>query len=406
VIRKCLHARIIEEENANNMTTRRAPSRIIPRAFPGIKPNEIEELIANSQVHAYAPGSVLCRENAVEDRFYMILEGEVEVTKIINNTQARLLKTLGPGDFFGEMALIHNAPRAATVAAKSQLTTLELDKTGFDRVLHNSSSVAMAMVSEISNRLRSNDQLAVDDLRLRASELAQAYQKLAEQDLARREFLSNIAHELRTPLMAASGYLQMLQKGIMGGDQLATGIDAVARNVQQIVSLVNDILFLQEMELVLPEFQVVDLNEVAKHVTDKYSTKAVERDVNLRFFPSLNLPRVSGDSKSLERALMALVDNAIKFSPKGGDVDLRLSERDDQVAVSVEDRGIGIQKENMAHIFDRFYHLEKHEDDLFGGIGLGLAITKQVIEQHQGNLTVTSAPGKGSTFTIALKKWK
>jgi len=388
------------------MTTRRAPSRIIPRAFPGIKPNEIEELIANSQVRSYAAGAVLCRENAVEDRFYMILEGEVEVTKVINNSQARLLKTLGPGDFFGEMALIHNAPRAATVAAKSSLTTLELDKTGFDRVLHSSSSVAMAMVSEISNRLRSNDQMAVDDLRLRASELAEAYQKLAEQDLARREFLSNIAHELRTPLMIASGYLQMLQKGLMSGDQLTAGIDTVSRNVQQIVSLVNDILFLQEMDLVLPEFQSVDLNEVANIVMEKYKTKAVERDVNLRFAPSPSLPLVSGDSKSLERALMALVDNAIKFSPKGGEVEVRLSERDDQVVLAVEDHGFGIQRENIARIFERFYHVEKHEDDLFGGIGLGLAITRQVIEQHQGSLNVTSKVGKGSTFTMTLRKWK
>src|SRR5512147_1668597 len=174
------------------MTTRRAPSKIIPRAFPGIKPDEIEELIANSSVHSYTPGVVLCREDHIEDRFYMILEGEVEVTKVINNTEARLLQTLGPGDFFGEMALIHNAPRAATVIAKSDLTTLELDKAAFNRVLHNSSSIAMAMVSEISNRLRENDQMAVDDLRVRASELADAYQKLAEQDLARREFLTNI----------------------------------------------------------------------------------------------------------------------------------------------------------------------------------------------------------------------
>ncbi len=386
------------------MTNLRAPSKIIPRAFPGIKPDEIEELIKNSQVHAYAPGAVLCRENAVEDRFYMILEGEAEVSKVINNTEARLLKTLGPGDFFGEMALIHNAPRAATVTAKSALTTLELEKAGFDRVLHSSSSIAMAMVSEISNRLRSNDQLAVDDLRLRASELAEAYQKLAEQDLARREFLSNIAHELRTPLMAASGYLQMLQKGAMSGDQISTGIETVSRNVQQIVSLVNDILFLQEMDLVLPEFQSVDLNTVAKNVTETYAPKAVERNVNLRFTPSLSLPHVFGDSKSLERALSALVDNAIKFSPQGGNVIVRPSARGDDVLLAVEDHGIGIEKEKLSRVFDRFYHLERHENDLFGGIGLGLAITKQVIEQHQGKLTVTSAPGRGSTFTIVLKK--
>ena len=388
------------------MTTRRAPSRVIPRAFPGIRPDEIEELIANSQVRSYVPGAVLCRENAVEDRFYMILEGEVEVTKNINNIESRLLKTLSPGDFFGEMALIHNAPRAATVTAKTELTTLELDKSAFDRVLQKSTSIAMAMVSEISNRLRQNDQLAVDDLRMRASELAEAYQKLAEQELARREFLTNIAHELRSPLMVASGNLQILQKGILKGEQLAAGIDTVARNVQQIATLVNDILFLQEMELVLPEFQAVDMNEVAYTVIGKYAASAHEHGVSLRLTPNPNLPPVSGDAKSLERALMALIDNAIKFSPRGGDVKINLSANGEKVLVAVEDRGIGISKENLPRIFDRFYHVDRSGDDLFSGIGLGLAITRQVIEQHQGSLDVVSTPGKGSTFTLTLKKWR
>jgi signal transduction histidine kinase len=387
------------------MTTRRAPSRIIPRAFPGIKPAEIEELISHSVVGSYEPGTVLCHENAVEDRFYMILEGEAEVTKHINNVEVRLLKTLVAGDFFGEMALIHNAPRAATVIARTSLTTLELDKNAFNRVLQNSSSIAMAMVSEISNRLRQNDQLAVDDLRMRASELAEAYQRLAEQELARREFLTNVAHELRTPLTVASGYLQMLQKGIMSGDQLTAGIETIARNVQQITTLVNDILFLQEMDLVLPDFQAVDLNDVARLVVDRYTDKALERNVKLRFKPSPGLPPISGDSKSMERALMSLVDNAIKFSPKGGDVEIRLSANGDKVFAAVEDHGIGITPENLPRIFDRFYHVEKSEDNLFGGIGLGLAITRQVIAQHQGSLDVTSEPGKGSTFTVTLKKW-
>ena len=388
------------------MTTQRAPSKIIPRAFPGIKLPEIEELIANSQVRTYTAGTVLCRENAIEDRFYMILEGEVEVTKNINNSEARLLKTLSPGDFFGEMALIHNAPRAATVTAKTELTTLELDKAGFDRVLHNSTSIAMAMVSEISNRLRANDEMAVEDLRLRAAELATAYQKLAEQEMARREFLSNIAHELRTPLMIATGFLQMLQRGMVTGDLLKNGIDTVARNVQQIATLVNDILFLQEMELVLPEFQAVDINEVARQVIERYVAKARERGVTLRVAPNPSLPPASGDAKSLERALMALVDNAIKFSPNGGDVEMNLSENGPMIQIEVKDHGIGMSKDTMPRIFDRFYHTERQDDDLFGGIGLGLSITRQVIMQHQGTLEVNSEPGKGSTFTITLKKWR
>ncbi len=150
----------------------------------------------------------------------------------------------------------------------------------------------MAMVKEISERLRQNDEMAIEDLRLRASELAQAYQKLAEQDLARREFLTNVAHELRTPLMAASGYLQILQKGRLQGDQLTEAMETVSRNIGQIVSLVNDILFLQEIELVLPDFQPVNLGEIAQGIVKKYEKKAAERGVHLKVRNERNAPQV------------------------------------------------------------------------------------------------------------------
>ena len=389
------------------MTTKRAPSRIIPKAFPGITPDEVQELISHSQVHSYPARAVLCREDKIEQIFYMILEGEVEVTKSINKSEVRLLQTLAPGDFFGEMALIHNAPRAATVTAKTALVVLELDKESFDKVLKRSSSVALAMVHEISNRLRENDEMAIEDIRLRARELAQAYQKLAEQDVARREFLTNVAHELRTPLMAASGYLQILQQGSMlNQEQLAHALDTVSRNVQQIVTLVNDILFLQEMDLVLPDFQAVDMGEVASTVLERYKSQAAARGIHLSLTEDRDLPPVSGDVKSLERALTALVDNAIKFSPKGGDVEIRLQKGDRQIFITIEDHGIGISPNTRPRIFDRFYHMEKEDDDLFGGIGLGLAITRQVIQQHKGTLDVESEHGQGSTFTMRLPEWE
>lgn len=385
------------------MTSMRAPSKVIPRAFPGIKPGEVEELIANCQVKSYPPETVLCREGANENLFYMMLEGEVRVTKIINAGEDRLLKTLRPGDFFGEMALIHNAPRAATVTTNTPTVVLELDKPSFERVLERSSSVAHAMVREISRRLRENDEMTIEDLRVRAGELAQAYQKLAEQELARRDFLTNIAHELRTPLMTASGYLQLLQKGALGGEQLQIAVDTVERNVRQIVTLVNDILFLQEMDLVLSEFAPVDMGEISRTVIDTYKSRASERRIMLTLRGDHNVPRINGDARSLERALAALVDNAIKFSPHGGDVEISLESNRELLTVTVKDHGIGISPDTRPRIFDRFYHLEKQENDLFGGIGLGLSIAKQVIEQHNGNLEVESAPGKGSAFTMKFK---
>jgi signal transduction histidine kinase len=388
------------------MTTVRTPAKIIPRAFPGIKPDEMQEIIMNSRIKAYPPDTVICRENEVEFTFYMILEGEFKVTKVINNTQDRLLKTLTAGDFFGEMALIHNAPRAATVTSVTNVTLLELDKEGFKRVLKHSPSVSLAMVSEISNRLRQNDELTIEDLRVRAAELADAYQRLAEQDSAKHEFLTSVAHELRTPLMAASGYLHALQKGMVTGEQLNSTMETITRNVDRIVTLTNDILFLQEIELVLPEFQSVNLIQVAQEVVKAYQSKAQARQVTLKLNDSQGISPVQGDRHSLQRAVTALVDNAVKFSRPNGIIEISFSENGHRVSISVEDDGIGIAPELRPRIFDRFVHLEKSGDELYGGLGLGLSITRQVIQQHNGSLDVESKPGKGSKFTITLMKWQ
>jgi signal transduction histidine kinase len=388
------------------MTSIRAPSRIIPRVFPGIQPAEIEEMISLSRVRSYPAGTVLCHEDCLEHTFYMLLGGDVQVTKDINKSQLRHLQNLTAGDFFGEMALIHNAPRAATVTATTDVVVLELDKDAFNRILQHSPSVAMAMVRVISSRLRQNDQIAVEDLRVRASELAEAYQKLAEQDLARREFLSNVAHELRTPLMAAHGYLQLLEKGAFSGEGLEKAISATSRNVAQIASLVNDILFLQEMELVLPDFRPVHLEQVAQNVLASRKERAEAGHIRFRSRQDSQLPPVTGDAASLERALAALVDNAIKFSPYGGEIEIRLLRHEDTVIAAVTDQGIGIDPDVKPHIFDRFFHLEKNGERLFGGLGLGLSIAQQVIEQHHGRLDVDSLPGRGSTFRITLPIWK
>jgi len=235
--------------------------------------------------------------------------------------------------------------------------------------------------------------------------LAEAYQKLAEQELARRDFLTNIAHQLRTPLMAANGFLQMVQTGMIPASQMAKTLDTVSRNVQQISSLVNDILFIQEMELILDKFQPVDAVKLVRSVIDRYRDQAKEKGIGLRLRSKRSLPPVSGDPKHLERALTALVDNAVKFSPNGGRVEVHLQQDGNCISIAVRDEGIGIPAETLPHIFDRFYHQDQTGDQLFEGFGIGLAITRQVIEQHKGKLEVESTPGRGSTFTMKLNLW-
>ena len=229
------------------MSDERYSRMALYKAFPGIPEDEIKRLIVAGTVAHYPRGSVLCLEGQTEDVFYVLLRGGVEVTKEISENDVRVLKHLEPGDFFGEMGLIHDAPRAATVTTTKESSVLEINKEGFEEVLHLSSVVSLSMVREVSRRLRENDEMAIEDLRLKAGDLAQAYQQLAELELARREFLTTIAHELRTPLTSASGFLQVVQMGMLDGEALNQALETISRNIEQIITLINDILFLQEM---------------------------------------------------------------------------------------------------------------------------------------------------------------
>ncbi|MBN2550078.1 MAG: cyclic nucleotide-binding domain-containing protein [Anaerolineales bacterium] len=389
------------------MTQNTISLRILLQAFPGMPAIEARELITTGRVNTYPAGTVLCHEDTFESVFYIILDGEVKVTKVIEHDQVRDLKKLGAGDFFGEMAIIHNAPRAATVTTTKPTAVLEIYKENFNSLLKRSASVARAMVQEVSRRLRENDAMAIEDLRLKAGELAAAYQQLAEQDYARREFLTTIAHELRTPLTAASGFLHMIQFGLLQGNSLdaetqKAALESVSRNVQQIVTLVNDILFLQEMDLILPNFTPTDLGTVILTVLDAHRKKAEENQVVLDIEIDPHIPMVLGDVKSLERAFSAILDNAIKFSPDGGKVFIILSHDDKHVWVTIHDHGVGIPADLLPRIFDRFFHIDEMEGHLFRGLGLGLSIARQVIEQHHGRINVESQVGKGTRLTVYL----
>jgi signal transduction histidine kinase len=379
------------------------PKLVLQRAFPGIPDSEANELIGLSKLNMFSSGKVICHEKALESTFYILLKGQVRVTKWINEREERVMKLLGPGDFFGEMAIIHNAPRAATVTAVKPCTALELRKEDFARLLEHSTSMSLAIVREVSRRLRENDEMAIEDLRSKAKELANAYQQLAEVDHARREFLTSVAHELRTPLMAANGFLQIIRLGELQGNELRSALDTVARNLQDITVLTNDILFLQEMDLILPEFTPIDLGALVARIIQQHENLASLNHLNLKLQISAGIPPVKADAKSLGRAIAAILNNAIKFSPQGGEVTVEVSCSGDKAWISIQDPGVGITPDVLPHIFERYFHVEAATGHLFRGLGLGLSIAKQVVELHHGTIQVESQPGLGSRFTIVLE---
>ena len=379
-------------------------SAIIQIAFPGILPEEAVRLASTGRVCSYPTDTSLCHEDALETTFYIILDGEVLVTKHINDAEARELKHLHPGDFFGEMALIHNAPRAATVTSVVPITVLEIDKDAFDSMLERNSPVSLAMVREVSRRLRENDQMAIEDLRLKANELAAAYQQLTTLEYARSQFLTTIAHELRTPLMAANGFLQVIRQGSLQGEAKSAALETVSRNIQDIVSLVNDILFLQEMDLIMPEAQPTEVGRLVAAAVEAQRVHAERAGIGFSLNIDSGLPRILADPKTLEKAVTAILDNAIKFSPDGGEVRVQVTSDEGQILISIQDHGVGIPPDALPRIFDRFYHLDEVDGHLFRGVGLGLSIARHVVEGLDGTIEVDSQVGQGSTFLIKLKE--
>ena len=381
---------------------------ILAQAFPGIRTAQVDDILSSGRVVDYPAGAVLCHEGVQESIFYIILSGQVQVTKNLHNHQGRILKHLGPGGFFGEMAILHDAPRAATVTTAEPTSVLEIHKDSFNGLIEASNTVSLAIVREVSRRLRENDEMASEDLRVKARELAEAYQQLAEEEFARSAFLTNIANELRAPLGAANGYLQGIRLGMYQGDTLAAALETTWRNLQEITSLTNDILFLQEMELVLPEFRSTDVVRVVQAAIEQERTLAIRNGVTIRLDADTNLPTIPGDQKSLQRVFAAILDNAIKFSPDGGAVEIHVfadPQNNGDIVVSIQDHGVGIPPGAIHRIFQRFFHLDIICGKVFRGIGLGLSIAKHVVEQHHGSIEVQSELEKGSTFTVRLRSW-
>ena len=350
----------------------------------------------------YPAFTLLCREGALETTVYIILEGEVSVNKNLNDREVRRLNVLGPGDFFGEMANIINAPRSASVLSISPLTVLEISRETFSDLLEHSNSVALAMVRIVSRRLRDNDAMAIEDLRSKSRDLADAYQKLAEEEYARRQFLNSVTRELRSPLISLTGFLQAIRTGSLEEDELNANLETVTQHLQDITSLVNDILFLQEQDLILPALQQTDVENIVQSAIAALMLREDCNQITFNVIIASNLPSIMADEVRLERALISVLDNAVKYCPNGGKVEIEVGFNPRNVVIQISDNGLGIPADALPHIFDRFFHLDEVNGHYFRGAGLGLSIALQIIEYHQGNITATSEFGKGSIFTIQL----
>ena len=238
--------------------------------------------------------------------------------------------------------------------------------------------------------------------------LASAQAAQAEAEKANRlkdEFLATLSHELRTPLTAILGWAEMLGKSQLAPVTAQRAVEVIRRNARMQVQMIDDLLDVSRIVTgkLSMTVQPVDLGTVIIAAVEGMRPAAEAKEI--RFQLQLDSPaaQVSGDPARLQQVAWNLVSNAIKFTPKGGRVLVRLERVDSQVEVAVSDTGRGITPEFLPHVFDRFRQADSTTTRVYGGLGLGLAIVRQLVELHGGTVRVESAgEGQGATFTVSL----
>jgi signal transduction histidine kinase/HAMP domain-containing protein len=220
-------------------------------------------------------------------------------------------------------------------------------------------------------------------------------------------FVAHVSHELRTPLTAIQGYTRLLLSGAGGtlDEEQRDFISTIDRHSDNLVAMINSLLDFSEMEVegrLGLRRQPVELSTLVRKVAAEWRPQMEEKGVVLQVEAPADLPRVDADARRLHWALVNLVRNAWQYTPSGGRVTLRLSMHDGRVLLDVIDTGVGISSPDQQRLFSRFYRGAHGADDNVRGLGLGLYVTRVIVEAHGGEIRVASREGGGSTFTVVL----
>jgi signal transduction histidine kinase len=255
---------------------------------------------------------------------------------------------------------------------------------------------------EVSNR----DELGAlaSNLNRMNDELGRLYEELETASRHKSEFLANMSHELRTPLNAIIGFSQVLKEQMYGdlNAKQADYVDDVLSSGQHLLNLINDILDLAKVEAGRMELQrtTFSLPGVLENAMSLVRERAIRQGVGLTAAIAPPVGLLEADERKVKQILFNLLSNAVKFTPSGGQVTLAASLVEDEVEISVRDTGVGINAEDQVRIFEEFYQVGTAQTQ--EGTGLGLTLTRRLVELHHGRLSVESEPGVGSTFTVTL----
>ncbi len=232
--------------------------------------------------------------------------------------------------------------------------------------------------------------------------------QLKRQEEYRKEFIGNVSHELKTPIFNIQGYILTLLDGGLEDENINRSyLERTEKSINRMIGIVKDLesiskLEYGELKLITERFNIIEsINEVV----ETQEMRAQKHKIKIQFPQSNSIAKyVEADKKEIFQAMVNLVVNSIKYGKQGGKTQIEVMDMGDKLLIEFRDNGIGIEKDNLPRIFERFYRVDKSRSRNMGGSGLGLAIVKHIIDAHDQSINVSSTYGEGSSFTFTLNK--
>ncbi|AGB49247.1 PAS domain S-box [Methanomethylovorans hollandica DSM 15978] len=247
---------------------------------------------------------------------------------------------------------------------------------------------------------------AEEKLREYADELSKMNKELQSVDRMKSELLSNVSHELRTPLTSIKGYSDLLMEGTLGemNYQQLKAVNTVIRNTERLRRLVDSLLYVSmaEVENIKYDFSKIDVLEVIDNAVTDMTIPVTEKKIDVLLHVQEDVPQIEADAKKIADMLTNVLDNAVKFTPSMGKISISARKEGEMVHISVEDTGIGIPSELVPHLFQKFYQIDPSIRRKYGGTGLGLFISRNIVEAHKGKIWIESEDSQGTTVHILL----
>ena len=353
--------------------------------FCHLAEDELRRLRDAAQEKAFAQGAEIFKEGDTGDGLYLVKSGLVSIAGFVGGNQRHVFARIGPGDVFGEMAVLEDKPRSASAIAAEDTAAIFIPRGVMLALVERSPQVSLKLLREISSRLREFNQQYVREV-LQAERLS-----------AVGKFARSIIHDLKNPLNIISLSAEIANMPTVPEDKRAEANVFIRKQVMRINDMIGEIMEFTQGASAMTDLKPTDYATFVRALLEEMQMEFDMKQVVLEFAQPPPAVTLALNPKRLKHLFHNLINNAVQMLPKGGKLTFHFRVTDTEVITEIEDDGPGIAPEIAARLFEPFATFGK-----VTGTGLGLSICKKIVEDHRGKITARSAPTQGAIFAFTL----